>query len=70
LVARWWSLFRDSGPETDYFRQCVEAGQPALDVACGSGRLLVRYVEAGLDVGRRKDSADLRQTAQEAAQAL
>ena len=50
LVARWWSLFRGSGPEIAYFRQFVEAGQPALDVACGAGRLLVPYVEAGLDV--------------------
>lgn len=49
-VARWWSLFRDSGPEMAYFRQFVEAGPPALDIACGAGRLHVHYVEAGLDV--------------------
>ena len=48
LVARWWALFRGDGPEIEYFRRFVEAGQPALDVACGTGRLLVPYVADGL----------------------
>ncbi|MCU0300891.1 MAG: class I SAM-dependent methyltransferase [Candidatus Nanopelagicales bacterium] len=59
LVARWWSLFRDSGPEIAYFRQFVEAGQPALDVACGTGRLLVPYLQAGLDVDGCDVSPDM-----------
>ncbi len=59
VVARWWSLFRTSGPEIDYFRQFVEAGQPALDVACGAGRLLVPYAAAGLDVDGCDVSADM-----------
>lgn len=59
LVARWWSLFRTTGPEIEYFRRFVEAGQPALDVACGAGRLLVPYVEAGLDVDGCDASADM-----------
>jgi SAM-dependent methyltransferase len=59
LVARWWSYFRDSGPEVAYFRRFVEAGQPALDVACGTGRLLVPYVEAGLDVDGVDVSPDM-----------
>ena len=59
LVARWWSLFRVSGPEVAYFRQFVERGQPALDVACGAGRLLVPYVEASLDVDGCDVSADM-----------
>jgi SAM-dependent methyltransferase len=70
LVARWWSLFRDSGPEIDYFRQFVEAGQPALDVACGSGRLLVRYIEAGLDVDGCDVSPDMVALCREAAEAV
>jgi ubiquinone/menaquinone biosynthesis C-methylase UbiE len=41
--------FNVSGPEIDYFRKFVEAGgQPALDVACGTGRLLIPYLRAGL----------------------
>lgn len=59
LVARWWSLFRVGGPEVDYFRQFVERGQPALDVACGTGRLLVPYAAAGLDVDGCDVSADM-----------
>jgi len=48
--------FNVSGPEIDYFRKFVEAGgQPALDVACGTGRLLIPYLRAGLDV----DGCDL-----------
>lgn len=59
LVARWWALFRSSGPEIDYFRQFVVAGQPALDVACGTGRLLVPYLSQGLDVDGTDVSEDM-----------
>lgn len=59
LVARWWSLFRRAGPEIAYVRRFVEERQPALDVACGAGRLLVPYVEAGLDVDGCDASADM-----------
>jgi SAM-dependent methyltransferase len=37
--------------DDDYFRTAIEAGDgPALELACGTGRLLVRYAKAGLDV--------------------
>ena len=49
-----------SGPEIDYFRQFVEGnGQPALDVACGTGRLLLPYLRAGLDVDGCDISEDM-----------
>ncbi|MEP6855376.1 MAG: class I SAM-dependent methyltransferase [Pedococcus sp.] len=70
LVARWWSLFRGSGPEIAYFRQYVEAAQPALDVACGAGRLLVPYVEAGLDVDGCDVSPDMVALCADAAEAV
>jgi hypothetical protein len=70
LVARWWAYFRDSGPEIEYFRRFVEAGQPALDVACGAGRLLVPYVAAGLDVDGVDVSADMVEWCAEAAAAV
>lgn len=70
LVARWWSLFCTSGPEIEYFRRFVEAGQPALDVACGTGRLLVPYVEAGLDVDGCDASPDMVALCAEATQAV
>jgi SAM-dependent methyltransferase len=59
LVARWWAEFNLDGPEIDYFRRFVEAGQPALDVACGTGRLLVPYLKAGLDVDGCDISSDM-----------
>ena len=70
LVARWWSLFRVLGPEVAYFRQFVEEGQPALDVACGAGRLLAPYVEAGLDVDGCDVSADMLAWCAQAAMAV
>ena len=59
LVARWWAEFNLDGPEIDYFRPFVEAGQPALDAACGTGRLLVPYLHAGLDVDGCDISSDM-----------
>lgn len=59
VVARWWAEFNTSGPEIAYFRRYVEAGQPALDVACGTGRLLLPYLRAGLDVDGCDISPDM-----------
>jgi SAM-dependent methyltransferase len=60
VVARWWAEFNlDGGPELEWFRRFVEAGQPALDAACGTGRLLVPYLHAGLDVDGSDISADM-----------
>lgn len=59
VVAKWWAEFNTSGPEIEYFRTFVEAGQPALDVACGTGRLLIPYLQAGLDVDGCDISPDM-----------
>ena len=60
IVARWWAEFNVSGPEISYFQKFIEDdGQPALDVACGTGRLLVPYLRAGLDVDGCDISADM-----------
>jgi ubiquinone/menaquinone biosynthesis C-methylase UbiE len=38
LIARYWAEFMKDGLEIDYFRHIIESsGQPALDVACGTG---------------------------------
>ena len=67
LIAKWWALFNLDGPEIEFFRPFVEAGQPALDAACGTGRLLVPWVAAGLDVDGVDASADMIAGCREAA---
>ena len=60
LVAKWWAEFNEGGPEIEYFRRFIERdGQPALDVACGTGRLLLPYLRAGLDVDGCDVSEDM-----------
>lgn len=59
LVARWWAEFNLDGPEIEFFRPYVEAGQPALDAACGTGRLLIPYLQAGIDVDGSDISPDM-----------
>jgi SAM-dependent methyltransferase len=57
LVAQWWAEFNTASPdELAFYRAFVERdGQPALDLACGTGRLLLPLLRAGLDV----DGCDL-----------
>ena len=60
VVARWWAEFNVGGPEIAYFQDVIEQnGQPALDVACGTGRLLVPFLRAGLDVDGCDISPDM-----------
>jgi len=48
-VGRWWAESNTDGREIEYFRRQIEySGQPALDVVCGFGRLLLPYLRAGL----------------------
>jgi SAM-dependent methyltransferase len=56
LIAKWWAEFNTTGPEIAYFQRFIEEnGGPALDAACGTGRLLVPFLQAGLEV----DGADI-----------
>jgi SAM-dependent methyltransferase len=59
LVADWWAEFNIDGPEIDYFGRVVEHGQPALDAGCGTGRLLIPWLQAGYDVEGCDASADM-----------
>jgi SAM-dependent methyltransferase len=69
LIARWWANFNLGGPEIAFFGSYVASGQPALDVGCGSGRLLVPWVADGLDVDGVDASADMIEACRSAARA-
>jgi SAM-dependent methyltransferase len=62
LIASYWAQFNDDfrPHEIPYFERFIaDDGQPALDVACGHGRLLLPYLRSGLDVDGCDVSADM-----------
>ena len=60
LVARHWAENNTTGPEIAYFQRQIEHyGQPALDAGCGTGRLLIPFLRAGLDVDGCDVSGDM-----------
>ena len=60
LVAEYWREFNVGGPEIPYYQDLIErSGQPALDVGCGTGRLLLPYRRAGIDIDGSDISADM-----------
>lgn len=62
LIAQYWAQFNDDfrPHEIPYFRRFIEDdGQPALDVGCGTGRLLIPYLRSGLDVDGCDVSPDM-----------
>jgi SAM-dependent methyltransferase len=61
LMARWWAEFNEAEPnELAFYQGAIERfGEPALDLACGAGRLLVPLKEAGLDVDGADVSPDM-----------
>ena len=53
VAAEFWGLMGGNTPEADlpFFEQAIRAGGGrALDLTCGSGKHLIPYLQAGLDV--------------------
>lgn len=71
LIARWWSeVNTPDDAELAYLRAAIARnGQPALDLGCGTGRLLVPLCAEGLDVDGIDISADMVALAREAGEA-
>jgi len=63
LLAQTWDLLRgdtSQWPDRAFYRSLIEAGRgPALDVGCGTGRLLLDYLAAGLDIDGVDNSAEM-----------
>ncbi len=59
-MAQHWARNNTTGPEIAYYHQLIEQyGQPALDAGCGTGRLLIPFLRAGLDVDGCDISGDM-----------
>ncbi|MBI2781453.1 MAG: methyltransferase domain-containing protein [Chloroflexi bacterium] len=72
LIARWWAEFNEPDPiEVEYLVSAIRRyGEPALDLGCGNGRVLLPLLEAGLDVDGvdvSEDMIDLARTAADGA---
>src|SRR5947209_16987213 len=63
LKAQTWDLLRGDTSEWEdrsFYRDIIlEGGQPALDVGCGTGRLLLDYLASGIDVDGVDNSPEM-----------
>ncbi len=63
LVAEAWDLLRgdtSAWPDRGFYRAIIERrGGPALDVGCGTGRLLLDYLADGFDVDGVDNSPEM-----------
>ena len=63
LIASSWDLLRGDttqwGDRRRYRELIAQYGQPALDVGCGTGRLLLDYLDAGIDIDGVDNSPEM-----------
>ena len=74
LLAQSWDLLRgdtSAWPDRPFYRALIETARgPALDVGCGTGRLLLDYLAAGLDVDGVDNSPQMLAICQAKAEAM
>lgn len=73
-MAQFWDLLRgDTSTWADrplYLEIIAESGQPVLDVGCGTGRLLLDYMQLGIDIDGVDNSPEMLALCRQKAQRL
>ena len=63
LIAQAWDVLRgdtSSWPDRSFYLQIIRKyGQPVLDVGCGTGRLLLDYLQQDIDIDGVDNSPDM-----------
>ena len=68
LMAEHWAEFKTEVPELPFFAASIERfGSPVLDLGCGTGRVLLPLLRAGVDIDGCDVSADMIRLARDAA---
>ena len=74
MMAQTWDLFRgdtSNWEDRNFYLEIIrESGEPALDVGCGTGRLLLDYMSQGVDIDGVDNSQDMLRHCQQKAEAL
>ena len=74
MMAEFWDLFRgDTSTWEDrffYLEVVKKYGQPVLDVGCGTGRILLDFMQQGIDIDGIDNSPDMLARLQQKAEKL
>ena len=74
MMAKTWDLFRgdtSNWEDRSFFLEIIQAsGPPALDVGCGTGRLLLDYLSQGIDIDGMDNSPEMLNLCRQKAKAL
>ena len=68
LMAEFWARFKTEAPEAPYFIESIRRfGEPVLDLGCGTGRILLPLLRAGIDADGCDVSPDMLRWAKDGA---
>ncbi len=74
MMAEFWDLFRGDTSSWDdrffYLDVVKKYGQPVLDVGCGTGRILLDFLQQGIDIEGVDNSPEMLARLREKAEAL